>query len=151
MIKLGIFCTHPIQYQVPLWRRLSKNKQFDVKVYYLSKQGIDSSFDPGFGEEIRWDQPLLDGYYSEFLTNVPINNVKNSRIPNFKKLMSNFTFITKLDYDWLAKVTHYFQCDEDHHQRKTRKGIWKILALYSPVLDMRLRRHIANSFWCLAA
>jgi glycosyltransferase involved in cell wall biosynthesis len=38
-----------------------------MRVYYLSKHGIDPSYDPGFGRSFAWDLDLLAGYPHEFL------------------------------------------------------------------------------------
>ena len=35
-LKIGFFVTHPIQYQIPLFRYLHNNPDFNFKVYYLS-------------------------------------------------------------------------------------------------------------------
>jgi glycosyltransferase involved in cell wall biosynthesis len=64
---LAILSTHPIQYQVPIWKRLSRNRRVDFKVFYLSRQGLLDRKDPGFGETFAWDIDLLDGYPHEFL------------------------------------------------------------------------------------
>lgn len=64
---LAILSTHPIQYQVPIWRELARRGEVEFKVYYLSEQGLKSSFDPGFGQSLSWDIDLLSGYPHEFL------------------------------------------------------------------------------------
>ena len=43
--KILIFTTHPIQYQVPLFKLLSKNKNLNVKVIYASNHGAINSID----------------------------------------------------------------------------------------------------------
>ena len=42
---LAILTTHPIQYQVPIWRGLAARGDVPFKVFYLSDQGLKSSFD----------------------------------------------------------------------------------------------------------
>lgn len=37
------------------------------KVFYMSDQGLNARFDPGFGRDVAWDIDLLDGYPYEFL------------------------------------------------------------------------------------
>jgi glycosyltransferase involved in cell wall biosynthesis len=64
---LAILSTHPILYQVPIWRGLAARGDIPMRVYYLSKHGIDASFDPGFGHSFAWDLDLLAGYAHEFL------------------------------------------------------------------------------------
>lgn len=68
-IRLGIFATHPIQYHVPLWRKLASMDDLDVRVYYASDLSLRGEVDPGFGRPVKWDVPLLEGYESRFLHN----------------------------------------------------------------------------------
>ncbi len=69
MKKLAIVITHPIQYYVPVFQRLAK--ACGLKVFYTwGPNWLSNKFDPGFGKEIKWDIPLLDGYTYEFLYNV---------------------------------------------------------------------------------
>lgn len=68
-LRLGHFITHPIQYFAPLYRRLAQEPDIDLTVVFSSdlsvrKQGYTDS---GFGVEVKWDVPLLDGYNYEFL------------------------------------------------------------------------------------
>ncbi len=66
-MKLGIFATHPIQYQAPLWRNLATRPGVDLTVYYFSDQSLRGGQDAGFGRGVTWDVPLLAGYRSVFL------------------------------------------------------------------------------------
>lgn len=68
--KLAILTSCPIQYQAPLFKEMAKNSKIDLKVHFCSDFGINkSAYDAGFGKEIKWDIPLLDGYKYEFLKN----------------------------------------------------------------------------------
>src|SRR4051812_14907959 len=50
---------------------LSKRHKIDVKVFYTWGEAVlKPKFDPGFGEEISWDIPLLEGYDHAFVKNV---------------------------------------------------------------------------------
>ena len=40
-----------------------------LRVFYLWDGGANSRLDPGFGVEVKWDIPLLDGYDHEFVPN----------------------------------------------------------------------------------
>jgi glycosyltransferase involved in cell wall biosynthesis len=69
--KLAIISTHPIQYYSPVFRALSKSGEFDLRVFYTwSQASTGSMFDPGFGAEVKWDLPLLEGYQYQFVPNV---------------------------------------------------------------------------------
>jgi len=69
MLRLAILTTHPIQYQAPLYRALAARDDIDLKVFFCWDFGVKETKDPGFGQSIRWDIPLLDGYEHEFLPN----------------------------------------------------------------------------------
>jgi glycosyltransferase involved in cell wall biosynthesis len=69
--KLAIVCTHPIQYYAPVFRALAKSGQIDVRVFYTwSQAATEHMFDAGFGANVKWDIPLLDGYVHQFVPNV---------------------------------------------------------------------------------
>lgn len=61
--------THPIQYQAPVFRHLAASSRVTFEAAFLTRHGVESTFDPGFGAEFAWDIPLLDGYTSSFITN----------------------------------------------------------------------------------
>jgi glycosyltransferase involved in cell wall biosynthesis len=67
--KLAIIVSHPIQYYSPVFALLAKNGWVDVKVFYTMGEGPQTNYDPGFGKQIKWDIPLLEGYNYEFLDN----------------------------------------------------------------------------------
>ena len=74
MYKLAIISTHPIQYYAPLFRLLSQADELKIKVYYLwGKDTAGKKFDPGFGKDVEWDIPLLNGYGYSFVENVSKN------------------------------------------------------------------------------
>jgi glycosyltransferase involved in cell wall biosynthesis len=61
--KLAIITTHPIQYQVPLFKELNKIKNLKLYVFYASDHGVNSKgIDKEFNKRFAWDIPMLDGY-----------------------------------------------------------------------------------------
>lgn len=69
MKKLAIVTTHPVQYNVPWLLRLAE-KDIAIKVFYTYEQSSNGNvYDHGFGKDIRWDIPLLEGYEYEFVPN----------------------------------------------------------------------------------
>ena len=62
--KLAILSTHPIQYNVPLFRGLEVSDELSIKVFFGCLQGSSnkSSHDKDFDNIIRWDLDLLSGY-----------------------------------------------------------------------------------------
>jgi glycosyltransferase involved in cell wall biosynthesis len=68
-IRLAIVVTHPIQYFVPLYRRLARRDDIDIKVFFTSHAGEHAVEDHGFRQPIKWDIPLTDGYEFERVPN----------------------------------------------------------------------------------
>jgi glycosyltransferase involved in cell wall biosynthesis len=106
-MKILIFATHPIQYQVPIYRELSK--KYELKVIYLLEQTKKGHADAGFGVEFEWDIPLLDGYKHEYLKNhskEPSSSSYNGIVLNLKeldKLMINENPAAVLINGWFPK------------------------------------------------
>ncbi|MEO9070115.1 MAG: glycosyltransferase family 4 protein [Ginsengibacter sp.] len=72
--KLAIITTHPIQYNAPWFRMLTERHKIKLKVFYTWSQSENGlKFDPGFGKQIEWDIPLLEGYEYEFIKNTSKN------------------------------------------------------------------------------
>jgi glycosyltransferase involved in cell wall biosynthesis len=65
--KVAALSTHPIQYQAPLFRRIAAHPAIDLEVFFLSDHSLNGGQDAGFGVEVKWDLPLLEGYRHEFL------------------------------------------------------------------------------------
>ena len=59
--------SHPIQYQAPLFRALAAEPELDLSVFFLDDFSVRSYVDPGFGQAVEWDVPLLTGYRHTFL------------------------------------------------------------------------------------
>jgi glycosyltransferase involved in cell wall biosynthesis len=71
MKRLAIITTHPIQYIAPLFRLLNERGKIHVKVFYTWGQTISGAkYDPGFGKQVDWDIPLLEGYEYSFAENI---------------------------------------------------------------------------------
>jgi glycosyltransferase involved in cell wall biosynthesis len=66
-LRLAYFVTHPIQYQVPLLRRIAEEQDIDLKVFFSTDVSVRGHVDQEFGVRVQWDIPLLDGYQHEFL------------------------------------------------------------------------------------
>lgn len=104
--RLAALVSHPIQYQVPLFRELQQCPQLDLTVYFCSDFGVGSEkFDPGFGVKLTWDIPLLEGYTHKFLP-----NLSQSPLKGFSGLI-NPSIIRELrfnEYDalWIHGYAH---------------------------------------------
>lgn len=87
-----IVVTHPIQYFVPLYQEISKERDLNLKVYYCSDETVNGGIDKHFGISIKWDIPLLEGYKFKFLKN---NSWKSSFNNGFWGVI-NFSIIKEL-------------------------------------------------------
>jgi len=67
MVRLAYVVSHPIQYQAPLLRRIAREPDIDLTVLFGSDFSVRGYKDEGFGVQVAWDVPLLDGYRSQFL------------------------------------------------------------------------------------
>ena len=65
-VRLAYLVSHPIQYQAPLLRRIALETGIDLTVLFGSDFSVRGYKDHGFGVEIAWDTPLLEGYCSDF-------------------------------------------------------------------------------------
>jgi glycosyltransferase involved in cell wall biosynthesis len=73
MRKLAIVTTHPIQYYAPVFKLLHQRGQIGIKVFYTWGASAQKKHDPGFGKDISWDIPLLEGYPFEWVNNTSAN------------------------------------------------------------------------------
>ncbi|MCP5421021.1 MAG: glycosyltransferase family 4 protein [Gammaproteobacteria bacterium] len=68
-VRLALITTHPIQYQIPWFKRLARIPGIDLRVFFgmlpdAEQQGVD------FGVAFQWDIPLLEGFSWTVLRNV---------------------------------------------------------------------------------
>lgn len=61
--------SHPIQYYAPWFRQLAQQADLTFQVFHLWDFGISQRHDPGFGQSLQWDIPLLEGYANSFVPN----------------------------------------------------------------------------------
>ena len=80
--------THPIPYQSPMIRYLSK-KNINLEVLYRSDVSTRKFYDEDFENTIKWDTKLLDGIKYEFLNYIGPNKV---------------TFIYPFTTDYVKKI-----------------------------------------------
>jgi len=104
--KIGILTTHPIQYQVPWFRKLSALPEIDLTVFYCMIPNEMQQGD-GFGINFTWDIPLLDGYKYEVLENVSkqpsVINYWGCDTPGIKNIVKNREFDAFVVNGWIVK------------------------------------------------
>jgi glycosyltransferase involved in cell wall biosynthesis len=97
--------THPVQYTSPVLRETVRHPKLGILVAYCSLQGVELGLDPGFGVEVAWDVPLLDGY--------PWVLVRNcSPFPNLARFFglinpALWTLVRRGGYDAVVAYTGY--------------------------------------------
>ena len=80
-MRLAYVVSHPIQYQVPLLRRIAAEPDIDLTVFYCSDFSLRAYQDKGFGTSVQWDVPLLEGYRSVILPRIRETHEPSSTRP----------------------------------------------------------------------
>jgi glycosyltransferase involved in cell wall biosynthesis len=106
--RLAIITTHPIQYNAPWFRLLAQRKKVELKVFYTWGQLEEGAkHDPGFGKNVEWDIPLLDGYDYTFIKNTATDpgshHFKGIDNPTLKKEIKNWNPDALLVFGWSFK------------------------------------------------
>jgi glycosyltransferase involved in cell wall biosynthesis len=131
--RLAIITTHPIQYNAPWFKLLALRGNVQVKVFYTWEQSQQGSlYDPGFGKNVSWDIPLLDGYDYTFVKNVSANPGSH----HFKGIV-NPTLIDEVKL-WKADAILFFGWSFKSHLKCLRFFHKKIPVLFrgdSTLLD----------------
>lgn len=68
--RLALVVSHPIQYYAPLYQRLAKRDDLEIRVFFTWHAGEVAVQDHGFGVPVSWDIPLTAGYESELVPNL---------------------------------------------------------------------------------
>ncbi len=99
-VRLAYVVSHPIQYQAPLLRRIAREPGIDLTVLYSSDFSTREYKDRGFGREVAWDVPLLEGYKYKILPRLPgARKVYSAKAPSRGYLSA---FVSgKFDVAWV--------------------------------------------------
>jgi glycosyltransferase involved in cell wall biosynthesis len=116
-MRLAIIITHPIQYYAPLFKLLHNDKNIAIKVFYTWGETAKHKLDPGFGINIDWDIPLLEGYEFEWVQNTATNpgshHFKGIINPGLTDQIKSFRPDALLVYGWAyhshLKIIQYFK------------------------------------------
>ncbi len=103
-----VFVTsHPIQYQVPVFRHLAEHHdiRFTVLFAQIPDPGLQGA---GFGIEFEWDIPLLDGYNYRVLRNVAkipsVTKFSGCDTPEIKRVLSEIHADIVIINGWVVKT-----------------------------------------------
>ncbi|HVK66797.1 MAG TPA: glycosyltransferase family 4 protein [Polyangium sp.] len=135
MVRIAILATHPIQYQAPLYRALAARDDVALKLFFCWDFGVKETRDPGFGQTIRWDVPLLEGYDHEFVPNVS----KRPGTDHFFGLVNPGAFARMSAFRPDVIIVHGYAHFTEHEvmARARRKGIPVLLRGESNLLAER--------------
>ena len=137
MKKLAIITSHPIQYNAPLFKLLTERAKVKIMVFYTWGEAVlKDKYDPGFGKNIEWDIPLLEGYAYRFVENKSgdpgSHHFRGIDNPNLNQEVSDWNPDALLVYGWSfkshlrllryfhKKIPIYFRGDStllDEHKR----------------------------------
>jgi glycosyltransferase involved in cell wall biosynthesis len=67
--RLAVIVSHPIQYYVPLYRRIAARGDIELKVFFTWHAAAGPQRDHGFKRDVKWDIPLTEGYEHELAPN----------------------------------------------------------------------------------
>jgi len=119
-MKLAIVSTHPVQYNAPLFALLAASNKMCVKVFYTWSQSQKGpKYDPGFGKDIEWDIPLLEGYDYSFVENISrdpgTHHFKGIVNPGLNNAIAQWNPDAVLVYGW-SFVSH-LKCIRYFHNK----------------------------------
>jgi glycosyltransferase involved in cell wall biosynthesis len=123
-IRLAIVVSHPIQYYVPLYRRLAARDDLELKVFFTWHAGQKPQHDPGFGQDVAWDIPLTEGYEYELVPNVSSRHGSDHFFG-----LRNPQLCTRV-FEWKPNVVHITGYAYASHLC----GMWKFHRAGIPVL-----------------
>ena len=103
--RIAYLVSHPIQYQAPLLRLLASDPQIDLTVFFLSDFSLNAYQDQGFGTEVSWGIPLLEGYKSVVLPALGGNSLHPPILP-FSHGLERHLRAGRFDALWLHGYTH---------------------------------------------
>ena len=90
-VRVAYLVSHPIQYQAPLLRRIAQEPDIELTVLYGSDFSVRSYHDEGFGVQVQWDVPLLEGYPYKFLRRLRDDGTNGVFSPMNRGLLQEFT------------------------------------------------------------
>lgn len=71
--RLAIVVSHPIQYYAPLYQRLARRDDIEIKVFFTWHAGKGAVRDSGFRQPVEWDISITEGYEFERVPNTSSN------------------------------------------------------------------------------
>ena len=121
---LIILSTHPIQYQVPIWKALAAAARVPFEVWYLTRHGVAPSRDSEFGQSFSWDIDMLSGYPHRFIDGgakaTPVDFLRCRLGENFREQLHGCGATAVWIQGW--QVRAYWQAVREAHA--ARCEVW---------------------------
>jgi glycosyltransferase involved in cell wall biosynthesis len=136
--RVLLLSEHPVQYNVSLWQRNAEHPRMDILVAYCNLRGAFPALNPGFGVEIAWDIPLLEGYPWILLQAAEDNRNGNGRPGLFSKAL--WQLVRHGNFDAVYVGGYYFREAWTVILAATLSGIPLILSTDVHELRSRLAR-----------
>lgn len=105
--RVAFVTSHPIQYQVPIFRHLATRDdlQFEVLFAMLPDAAAQGA---GFGVEFEWDIPLLEGYQYTVLDNIAttpsVTRFTGCDTPSVRQVLSDKEIDVVIVNGWVVKT-----------------------------------------------
>jgi len=131
-VRTAVVNTHPIQYYSPYYRQMAERGEMSVRVFYCWRGPLEDAHDPGFGQNVSWDIPLLDGYKHTFAE----NTASDSGTHHFRGIIAP-DLIAKIE-EWGPDAILVFGWNVQAHFRVLRHFHGKVPILFrgdSTLLD----------------
>ena len=121
--KILVFDSHPVQYRVPIWQKLHLLIGNALHVAYASDCSVIGHQDSGFGEKIKWDEPLLSGYGNTILScesGIPLSSWKSLTGKGVSMIIDQ----VKPDYILLTGLNYKFDLVAYIEATKRKVPLW---------------------------
>ncbi|MEO1524561.1 MAG: glycosyltransferase family 4 protein [Planctomycetota bacterium] len=105
--RVAFVTSHPIQYQVPIFRHLADREDIDFRVLFAMLPDAAAQGD-GFGVQFEWDIPLLEGYPYSVLDNVAaqpsVTQFKGCDTPGVTDVLQHERIDAVIVNGWVVKT-----------------------------------------------
>jgi len=105
--RVAFVTSHPIQYQVPVFRCLAARSDLDFVVLFAMLPDAAAQ-GAGFGVAFEWDIPLLEGYNYRVLNNVSVSpgvtHFRGCDTPEIKSVLQELKIDVVIVNGWVVKT-----------------------------------------------
>lgn len=107
VIRVAFVTSHPIQYQIPVFRYLAARPEIDFQVLFAMLPDSKTQ-GQGFGVAFEWDIPLLQGYNYRVLKNVSrqpgLTQFRGCDTPEIRSVLAEQKIDVVIVNGWVVKT-----------------------------------------------